>query len=149
KEDADGAAKSLDPLMDVALKTVPKSYQSCSPVAVKATAGLRLLGEDMSDKILEAVRHRLETKYPFPVVSKEKGGVQVMDGKDEGVYAWITTNYLLGKIGGSEETPTAAIFDLGGSSTQIVFQPLFKQPNPDRMHGQLPDGDHKYSLKFG
>jgi Golgi nucleoside diphosphatase len=33
-------------------------------------------------------------------VSREKGGVQIMDGSDEGVYAWITTNYLLGKIGG-------------------------------------------------
>ena len=48
KSDAEGAAKSLDVLMDVAVKTVPESYQSCSPVAVKATAGLRMLGKEMS-----------------------------------------------------------------------------------------------------
>lgn len=58
REDAEGAALSLDPLMDVAVKSVPEEYRSCSPVAVKATAGLRLLGPEMSNKILEAVRDR-------------------------------------------------------------------------------------------
>lgn len=149
KEDAEGAAQSLDPLMEVAIKSVPEEYRSCSPVALKATAGLRLLGPEMSDKILTAVRHRLETVYPFPVVSKEKGGVQIMDGSDEGVYAWITTNYLLGKIGGPDETPTAAVFDLGGGSTQIVFQPTFEKSKAGGMPEHLAEGDHKYDLKFG
>ena len=148
KADAEGAAKSLDVLMDVAMQTVPESLRPCSPIAVKATAGLRILGKEMSDKTLGAVRERLETVYPFPVVSGENGGVEIMDGKDEGVYAWITTNYLLGKIGGPDKKPTAAVFDLGGGSTQIVFQPTFQSPSggmPDR----LQEGDHKYSLKFG
>ncbi|OQU99932.1 hypothetical protein CLAIMM_05500 [Cladophialophora immunda] len=123
KTDAEGAARSLDPLMEVAMASVPNEYKSCTPIAVKATAGLRLLGDEMSAKILEAVRNRLETHYPFPVVSREKGGVEIMKGEDEGVFAWITTNYLLGKIGGPDETPTAAVFDL--------------------------EGDHKYNLKFG
>ena len=114
KEDAEGAAKSLDVLMDIAMKNVPDKIKSCTPVAVKATAGLRKLGPEMSERILKAVRHRLETEYPFPVVSEDKGGVEVMDGKYEGVYAWITTNYLLGKIGGPDKSPTAAVFDLGG-----------------------------------
>lgn len=146
--DAEGAAKSLDVLMDVAMETVPDRLKPCSPVAVKATAGLRLLGPEMSQKILEAVRHRLETVYPFPVVSKERGGVEIMDGKDEGVYAWITTNYLLGKIGGPDHTPTAAVFDLGGGSTQIVFEPAFKSPSGG-MPEKMAEGDHKYALKFG
>ena len=135
--DAEGAAKSLDPLMQVAMDKIPEEYKSCSPIAVKATAGLRLLGEEMSVKILDAVRNRLETAYPFPVVSKEKGGVQIMKGEDEGVFAWITTNYLLGKIGGPDKTPTAAIFDLGGGSTQIVFQPTF----PGVTDGGMPGED--------
>ncbi|WEW61674.1 Guanosine-diphosphatase [Emydomyces testavorans] len=142
-EDVEGAAKSLDPLMQVALDTVPEEYRPCSPVAVKATAGLRMVGPELSQKILEAVRHRLETVYPFPVVSRERGGVEIMDGKDEGVYAWITTNYLLGNIGGPGNNPTAAIFDLGGGSTQIVFEPMFKMPD------KMEEGDHKYELTFG
>ena len=149
KTDAEAAAKSLDPLMDVALKTVPDEYKSCSPLAVKATAGLRLLGDDISGKILDAVRTRLETVYPFPVVSRENDGVVIMKGEDEGVFAWITTNYLLGNIGGPDKTPTAAIFDLGGGSTQIVFQPTFKEAPAGGMPERLADGDHRYELKFG
>ncbi|KKZ62744.1 guanosine-diphosphatase [[Emmonsia] crescens] len=147
-EDPEAAARSLDPLMQVALKSVPQEYQSCSPVAVKATAGLRFLGQETSDKILDAVRNRLETVYPFPVVSKEQGGVEIMDGKYEGVYAWITTNYLLGNIGTKERTPTAAVFDLGGGSTQIVFEPMFKGA-PGAAPEKLADGAHKFSLNFG
>ena len=37
-------AESLDILFDAALRIVPPSFHSCAPVAVKATAGLRLLG---------------------------------------------------------------------------------------------------------
>ena len=149
KADAEGAAKSLDILMEVAVKSVPDAYKSCTPIAVKATAGLRLLGEELSQKILEAVRTRLETQYPFAVVSREKGGIEIMKGEDEGVYAWITTNYLLGKIGGPDESPTAAIFDLGGGSTQIVFQPTFKRSPHGGMPPKMEEGDHKYKLKFG
>ncbi|KAJ3410422.1 Guanosine-diphosphatase [Chytridiales sp. JEL 0842] len=134
----DDAAKSLDELMEVALKHVPQKYQSCTPVAVKATAGLRLLGNEKSNAILTAVKYRLETRYPFHLIKKD--GVVVMDGKDEGVYAWITVNYLLEKIGGSR-LPTAAIMDLGGGSTQIVFEPTPKTP--------MKPGDHKYEVKFG
>lgn len=147
--DAEGAAKSLDVLLEVAMEKVPDKLKGCTPIAVKATAGLRKLGPEMSDAILKAVRHRLETEYPFPLVSDEKGGVEVMDGKDEGVYAWITTNYLLGKIGGPDKTPTAAVFDLGGGSTQIVFQPTFPEAKDGGLPEQMAEGDHKYALSFG
>ncbi|KAG9066270.1 Guanosine-diphosphatase [Linnemannia hyalina] len=121
-DDAQGAAKSLDPLLEAALESVPKFLHKSTPVAVKATAGLRLLGPEKSNRILEAVRHRLETVYPFPIIKEQ--GVAVMDGGDEGVYAWVTVNYLLGRISSIEKTPTVAIMDLGGASTQIVFEPL-------------------------
>ncbi|KAL9060723.1 MAG: hypothetical protein Q9162_000427 [Coniocarpon cinnabarinum] len=147
--DAESAAKSLDELMSVAMQSVPEAYKSCSPIAVKATAGLRKLGTEKSNRILEAVRKRLETEYPFPLVSGEKGGVEVMGGDQEGVYAWITTNYLLGKIGGPDKTPSAAVFDLGGGSTQIVFEPTFPQAAKGGMPEHLADGDHKYNMTFG
>ncbi|SPO00665.1 probable guanosine-diphosphatase [Cephalotrichum gorgonifer] len=149
KDDPEAAARTLGPLLDVAMKTVPDALKSCSPIAVKATAGLRMIGKEKADKILETVRNNLETKYPFPVVSKEKGGVAMMDGSDEGVYAWITANYLLGKIGGPEKTPTAAVFDLGGGSTQIVFEPSFQDAVAGAIPETLAEGDHKYELSFG
>lgn len=83
KEKAEEAAMSLDVLMDVAVASVPEKLRGCSPVAVKATAGLRLLGPEKSQKILDAVRTRLETKYPFPVVAGS--GIEIMEGKDEGI----------------------------------------------------------------
>jgi guanosine-diphosphatase len=149
KDDPEAAAQSLDPLLDAALKVIPDKLKGCSPIAVKATAGLRLVGAEKSGKILDAVRHRLETKYPFPVVSKEEGGVSMMDGADEGVYAWVTVNYLLGKIGGPDRSETAAVFDLGGGSTQIVFQPTFEGLSSGGMPEKLAEGDHKYDLNFG
>lgn len=148
-DDPQGAAASLDILMEAALETIPDKLKRCSPVAVKATAGLRLLGPEKSQKILDAVRTHLETKYPFPVVSAEKDGIAIMDGSDEGVYAWITTNYLLGNIGGPDESSTAAVFDLGGGSTQIVFEPGFKGLTEGGLPVKLAEGDHKYDLDFG
>jgi len=88
------AAESLDALLDIAVAEIPKELQACTPLAVKATAGLRLLGEAESKAILDAVERRIHSNYPFPL--PESDGVTIMDGKDEGVYAWITTNYLLG-----------------------------------------------------
>ncbi|KAF4976059.1 hypothetical protein FZEAL_7237 [Fusarium zealandicum] len=149
KADPVAAAKSLDPLLKVAMDTVPDALKGCSPVAVKATAGLRMIGADPAKAILEEVRRHLEVDYPFPVVGQEKEGVSIMDGSLEGVYAWITTNYLLGKIGGPDLSETAAVFDLGGGSTQIVFEPTFKNAADGGMPEKLADGDHKYQLDFG
>jgi len=138
------AAKSLDVLLDEAVRVVPKSLQSCTPVAVKATAGLRLLPGSQSADILHAIEERLHDSYPFQLPAKD--GVVIMDGKDEGVYAWITANYLLNTIKSDtpRDTPTYAVLDLGGASTQIVFEPTFASSDK-----KLEDGEHKYDLKFG
>jgi guanosine-diphosphatase len=138
------AAQSLDILLDKAVEVVPSSLRSCTPVAVKATAGLRLLPGSQSKDILDAVTLRINEMYPFKL--HEPDGVVIMDGKDEGVYAWITANYLLETIRADTpaNTPTYAVLDLGGASTQIVFEPTFSQPN-----AALEEGEHKYELEFG
>ena len=142
----EGAAESLDVLLDEALQVVPASLHACTPLAVKATAGLRLLGVTESQAILEAVETRLRERYPFRVPDKD--GVVIMDGKDEGVYAWITVNYLLDTIRADspKDAPTYAVLDLGGGSTQIVFEP---EKGGEEAGGVLRDGEHKYELVFG
>lgn len=157
QSDAEGAANSLRPLLDKATELVPSSLQSCTPVSLKATAGLRLLPGTQSTEIINAVRNLLETQYPFPVADekdslggKNTRGVEIMDGREEGVYAWITVNYLLNLIGaerrpGTANTRTAAVLDLGGGSTQIVFEPRM----PDPKQGMHP-GEHVFELRdFG
>jgi guanosine-diphosphatase len=37
------------------------------------------------------------------------------------------------------------VLDLGGASTQIVFEPVFDEMRPDSM---LEEGEHKYDLEF-
>ncbi|KAJ2493173.1 Guanosine-diphosphatase [Coemansia sp. RSA 2050] len=146
ENDAAGAAHSLDGLMDVALKGVPKSLHACTPIAVKATAGLRMLGDEKSERILAAIRDRLTKNYQFKLIPK--GAVEIMDGKDEGLYAWITVNYLLGTLGSSEHK-TAATFDLGGASTQIVFEPKFEVRDPTKGGPRLEPGEHRYEMAYG
>jgi guanosine-diphosphatase len=140
----DGAAQSLDVLLDEAVKVVPSSLHKCTPVAVKATAGLRLTGAEQSAAILEAVRKRLTTRYPFALHSPD--GVAIMDGADEGVYAWLTANYLLDTIRASSPPSASpyAVLDLGGASTQIVFEPQWSKPD-----STMATGEHKYDLSFG
>jgi guanosine-diphosphatase len=148
------AARSLDVLLEEAMRVVPEEMRKCTPVAVKATAGLRLLPGTQSAEILEAVGKRIGDVYPFQLV---EDGVVIMDGKDEGVYAWFTANYLMGTIkeGASSgkdfvedrreegEKSTYAVLDLGGASTQIVFEPVF-----EREEEGMEEGEHKYDLKF-
>ncbi|GAA5838724.1 hypothetical protein JCM9279_003840 [Rhodotorula babjevae] len=137
------AAESLRSLLQQAVDAVPEKERSCTPIAVKATAGLRLLGAKQSQDILDEVERWLTDEWPFTVV---KDGVVVMDGKDEGVYAWITINFLLGFIGPDQPATagTAAVMDLGGASTQIVFEPIYDPGSSDK----LAPGDHIYELDF-
>lgn len=139
ENDPTAAAKSLDNLLEIAVSNVPPDLQKCTPIAVKATAGLRKIGEEKSKMILDAVKAHLEKDFPFAVTD-----VGIMSGEHEGVFAWVTANYLLGLIGTPDLTPTVAVFDLGGGSTQIVFEPVFR----DRSK-KLSDGDHKFNLNFG
>ncbi|EDR00220.1 uncharacterized protein LACBIDRAFT_334347 [Laccaria bicolor S238N-H82] len=69
-----------------------------------------------------------------------------MDFKDEGIYEWITADYLFGTIKASTppDTPAYAILYLGGASTQIVSKPIFASSDM-----QLEEGEHKYNLQFG
>jgi guanosine-diphosphatase len=39
KDDPEGAAKSLAPLLEAAVQAVPKSHQIITPINLKATAG--------------------------------------------------------------------------------------------------------------
>ncbi len=93
---------------------------------MKATAGLRLLPGDRAESILDAIRQELVSNWPF--FFPDSDAVSILDGKDEGLYAWLTVNYLLGNFKPTPDgrkRPTAAVMDLGGGSTQLVFEPHF------------------------
>ena len=110
------AALSLKPLLDKAMATVPEAQQKSTPIMVGATAGLRLLPDGKADVILDHVEKYLK-QYPFKF---SHGDVQILSGQDEGAFAWLTLNYLLGNLGKPFDETVAAI-DLGGGSVQQAF----------------------------
>ncbi|KAL8546442.1 hypothetical protein ACS0TY_006245 [Phlomoides rotata] len=84
---------------------------------MQATAGLRQLEGDASDRILQAVRDFLKNKSSF---KSEADWVTVLDGNQEGAYQWVTINYLLGNLG-KQYSSTVGVVDLGGGSIQMAY----------------------------
>ena len=84
--DVNKAAESIKPLLDLAVKEIPFNLRKCTPIALKATAGLRLLGEETSKKILSTIRDFIAS-YNFSIYKDD--GIAVMDGKDEGIVSQI------------------------------------------------------------
>ncbi|XP_029467060.1 ectonucleoside triphosphate diphosphohydrolase 2 isoform X2 [Rhinatrema bivittatum] len=140
------AGKSLEECLKQAQKDVPAERHSVTPIYLGATAGMRLLNMEnsaTSDAVLEAVSSTLKT-YPF-----DFRGAKILSGQDEGVFGWVTANYLLenfikyGWIGRwiHPRKQTVGAMDLGGASTQITFETQEKIENPEdemklRLYGQ-------------
>ncbi|CAM42020.1 ATP diphosphohydrolase [Leishmania braziliensis MHOM/BR/75/M2904] len=115
--DQEGAKQSLAGLLRFAEKAVPRSYQRCTSVTLKATAGLRLLPEADQQVLLDAAQQTLKA-FPF-----QSRGASIVSGAQEGVYGWLTVNYLLNRL--DKEGATVATIDMGGASTQVVFETKF------------------------
>ncbi|XP_078675088.1 ectonucleoside triphosphate diphosphohydrolase 5-like isoform X2 [Branchiostoma floridae x Branchiostoma belcheri] len=114
----EGAA-SVQGLVQIAEEVVPAAVQGDTPIALKATAGLRMLPEDKAQTLLDKVQKVFEAS-PFLV---RKDSVVIMNGLDEGLFAWFTINFLIGALRSSENDSTQGALDLGGGSTQITFSP--------------------------
>ncbi|KAK8983617.1 hypothetical protein V6N11_074020 [Hibiscus sabdariffa] len=116
-KDPQAAANSLSSLLDKAESVVPMDLRSKTPVRVGATAGLRALGGNTSDKILQSVRELLKSRS---TLKSEANGVKILDGSQEGSYEWVTINYLLGNLGRTYRD-TVGVVDLGGGSVQMAY----------------------------
>lgn len=119
-------AQQISELLENAKKFIPEQYLESTPLALKATAGLRLLGAAKSEAILEAVRE-VFAKSGF---STNEHSVEIMDGTDEGIFSWITVNYLSDRL---TSRNTVAALDLGGGSTQVTYE-LEEQNYKDFIH---------------
>ncbi|XP_007945144.1 ectonucleoside triphosphate diphosphohydrolase 2 [Orycteropus afer afer] len=121
------AGQSLVACLNQALRDVPREKHASTPLYLGATAGMRLLqmmSPQASASVLEAVTQTL-AKYPF-----DFRGAHILSGQDEGVFGWVTVNYLLENFikydwMGHWLQPrkgTLGAMDLGGASTQITFE---------------------------
>lgn len=136
-------AETINTLLQKAKKIIPKHKWKSSPVALKATAGLRLLPSKAADQLLQEVTRVLQSS-DFMAGSKS---VSIMDGHDEGIYAWLTVNFLEGGITDHSQKLFGTL-DLGGGSVQITFTPeqqtLSKAPEEFIKHTTI--FKHKYTL---
>ena len=114
------AGQSVQELLDAAKERIPSKYWAQTPIALKATAGLRLLPAEQSEAIIDEVKKVLENSGFQPSDKL----IEIMNPMEEGLFAWFTVNYLLGHFdAGKKLGQSAASLDLGGGSTQITFAP--------------------------
>ncbi|XP_047556582.1 ectonucleoside triphosphate diphosphohydrolase 2 isoform X3 [Lutra lutra] len=129
------AGRSLVECLDQALQQVPKERHRDTPLYLGATAGMRLLNmtsPEASANVLAAVTQTL-TQYPF-----DFRGAHILSGQEEGVFGWVTANYLLenfikyGWVGQwfRPRKGTLGAMDLGGASTQITFETASPAEDP-------------------
>ncbi|KAJ8317497.1 hypothetical protein KUTeg_005401 [Tegillarca granosa] len=113
-----GLEKDLSTLLDYAKTVVPTGSHSSTSVYLGATAGMRLLRDTIKN-------------YPFEF-SKDTVDARILSGGEEGMYSWVTSNYVAGKFDN-----TVGALDLGGASTQITFYPGSSINIPVKYKGDL------------
>lgn len=77
-------------MLDKAKEYVPREYWSKTSLSLYATAGLRLLPGKKAADILDEVRKLFRTS---PFLFEDKS-VKIMDSSDEGLFSWLTVNFL-------------------------------------------------------
>ncbi|XP_043287899.1 ectonucleoside triphosphate diphosphohydrolase 5-like [Venturia canescens] len=116
-DNPEDAAKSLYDLLAGAKAVIPKTEWSRTPFLLKATAGLRLLPPKKAERILDECK-KLINVSGFLVTDDS---VSILESDDEGIYGWLTVNYLSDRLSYNISKNTSAALDLGGGSTQVTY----------------------------
>ncbi|XP_043354458.1 ectonucleoside triphosphate diphosphohydrolase 2-like [Dermochelys coriacea] len=130
------AGNSLKPCLNQALKEIPEEQHDQTPIYLGATADMRLLSLTsltVSDTLLAAVTSTLKS-YPF-----DFQGAEILSSQNEGVFGWVTVNYLLenfikyGWIGrwSLSRRGTVGVMTIGRASTQITFKIKERSTDPE------------------
>lgn len=114
--------EALEPMIAAAKASAALKDESSRwdtfPIFLKATAGMRIVPPLQRQLIIDNARALLsQSGFKF-----DPSHIRVISGEEEGVFGWITANYLTGQLGFNNGTSFGAL-DLGGASTQITYQP--------------------------
>ncbi|XP_070541457.1 ectonucleoside triphosphate diphosphohydrolase 4-like isoform X2 [Ptychodera flava] len=138
-EKPEEASEYLKPLLQYAADHIPRVKHQETPLYVLATAGLRMLPESQQTAILEDIRKDVPKDFNFLFSETH---AEVISGKEEGVYAWIGINFVLGRFNHADDDDpvvsvdvgntnnetrllrkrTVGVLDMGGGSAQIAFE---------------------------
>ena len=117
----------LQPLLDAAQKAIPADQHHTTPIFLFATAGMRLLSEADQKIVLDEVDKLFSDKVKCPFKFKPTNA-RVITGQWEGIYAWITVNFLEGTFSRKKQITSYGILDLGGASHQNAFKDKTGRP---------------------
>ena len=99
-------APYLKTLLDFAIERIPPSQHSRASLHLFATAGLRLLPLEIQTKLLHEACSFSKQNYPFKIAACSEH-FQVITGEWEGIYGWLTVNYLKNGLGST--SPRASL----------------------------------------
>ncbi|XVF03331.1 hypothetical protein REPUB_Repub04eG0252000 [Reevesia pubescens] len=138
-EETEGAGDSLTELLEFGKRKVPRKQWGETEIRLMATAGMRLLDDEVQERILEDCRKVIRVSgFKF-----RNDWASVITGSDEGVYAWVVANYALGTLGGNP-LHTTGIIELGGASAQVTF--FSSEPMPSEFSRSIKFGNFNYNL---
>lgn len=133
-----GGKAFLAPLVDKLRAAVPVAARRARvPIVLRATAGLRLLGDDAAEAALRECRAALRASgFLF-----SDAAASVLAEVDEAVHAWTGVNYLAaaaaarapGRRDDAEPRRLVGVLDLGGSSMQVAFASGADVAEPPRL----------------
>ena len=132
----ENASDYITPLLNFAAENIPKTKHKETPLYILATAGMRLLPKSSQNLILDDLRKDIPKNFSFLFTP---GNVQVISGKEEGIYSWVSINYLMGRFDHTlakaplvdvemkdqrrlKRMNTISMMEMGGASTQIAFE---------------------------
>ncbi|ONK65260.1 uncharacterized protein A4U43_C07F35310 [Asparagus officinalis] len=133
------AGESLRELVEFGRERVGRGNLGETEIRLMATAGLRMVGDGVKERILESCRGVLRgSGFRF-----RDDWASVISGSDEGIFAWVAANYALGTLGG-DPLETTGIMELGGASAQVTF--VSSEPLPSEYAHVVKFGENTYSL---
>ncbi|XP_054721476.1 ectonucleoside triphosphate diphosphohydrolase 1-like isoform X2 [Uloborus diversus] len=151
----------LEPVIECAknvTEIINPSSRPRTPLFFAATAGMRLLyltNPTRAAKILEQLNDHLNE------TGLDVKAIEVITGRDEGIYGWITANFLKETLEFPQKTDpweptTYGALDMGGASMQIAFAIPENEVNastPDvqsmKLYGQTHNVFSHSNLCFG
>uniref|UniRef100_A0A8C8JIZ4 nucleoside-triphosphate phosphatase n=1 Tax=Oncorhynchus tshawytscha TaxID=74940 RepID=A0A8C8JIZ4_ONCTS len=89
------ASDYIHPLLSFAAQHIPKHKHQETPLYILCTAGMRVLSDSQQEALLEDLRTDIPVHFNFLFSDSH---VEVISGKQEGVYAWIGINFVLGRF---------------------------------------------------
>ena len=143
-ETPDNAFEYIRPLLTFARDNIPKEKHKETPLYILATAGMRLLEKEQQEAVISNVRKGIKENFDFYFPD---GHLEIISGKQEGIYQWLSINYVLGKfahadhasaneelvavepVHSARETDslvfrprTVGALDMGGASMQLAME---------------------------